>query len=147
MDNKQPDVRATITALYSDYQSRHLDKVLDGLPEDFCFEWASDPATARYSGICHGKSELVEQLNDIAANFEFNAYRPMHILVDGDRAAAELELELTSIGSGVTRRKFSARIAHFWEFTNGRPTKLVEYMDTALIASESGPRSNAQRDA
>ena len=104
MDTKQPVVRAAITPLYRDYESRELGKVLDGLPEDFCFEWASDPATARYAGICHGKAELLAQLNDIGANFDFNAYRAVNILVDGNRAAAELELELTSIGNGVTRR-------------------------------------------
>ena len=147
MDTKQPDVRAAITALYRDYESRQLDKVLDGLPENFCFEWASDPATARYAGICHGKAELLAQLNDIGENFNFDEYRAVNILVDGNRAAAELELKLTPIGNGVTRRQFSARIAHFWEFKDGIPIHLVEYMDTALIASESGQRSAAHRNA
>jgi ketosteroid isomerase-like protein len=138
MDTGQMDLRQTITQLYRDYESRNLDKILDALPEDFCFEWASDPGTARYAGICHGKGELVEQLKDIAANFVFNAYRPMNILVDGDSAAAQLQLDLTSVTTG---RRFSARIAHFWSFRDGAPIHLVEYMDTALIASESGPRS------
>lgn len=142
MDIKQADVRHTITQLYRDYESRNLDKVLDGLPDDFCFEWASDPGTARFSGTCHGKRELVEQLKDIAANFLFNAYRPLNILVDGDSAAAQLQLDLTSVR---TDRRFSARIAHFWSFKDGAPIHLVEYMDTALIASESGARSEALR--
>jgi len=94
--------------------------------------------------VCHGKGELVEQLKDIAANFQFNAYRPTNILVDGDRAAAELQLDLTSVSTG---RRFSARIAHFWSFKGGVPTLLVEYMDTALIASESGAPSKVHGDA
>ena len=56
------------------------------------------------------------------------------ILVDGDHAAAELELELTSVK---TRQLFPAKIAHFWSFEDGIPVHLVEYMDTALIASHS----------
>jgi ketosteroid isomerase-like protein len=137
MATNQADLRQTITQLYRDYESRDLNRILAALPDDFCFEWASDPNTARFSGICYGKDELVEQLNDIAANFEFNEYRPLNILVDGDSAAAQLQLVLTS---KKTRRQFSARIAHFWRFRDGVPMHLVEYMDTALIASESGAR-------
>jgi len=59
---------------------------------------------------------------------------PTEILVDGDRAAAQLQLDLTS---AKTRQRFSARIAHFWSFEDGIPVYLVEYMDTALIANQS----------
>jgi ketosteroid isomerase-like protein len=138
------DTRETITQLYRDYESRDMAKVLNGLPDDFCFEWASDPRTARYTGICHGKAELLAALTDIGANFQFNAYRAVNILVDGDRAAAELELDLTS---QLTGRRFSAKLAHFWQFKDGVPTHLIEYQDTALIASESGARSSAHRNA
>lgn len=62
----------------------------------------------------------------------FHSYRPTTILVDGDHAAAELEL--TSVK---TRQRFPAKIAHFWSFEDGIPVHLVEYMDTALIASHS----------
>jgi ketosteroid isomerase-like protein len=57
----------------------------------------------------------------------------VNILVDGDRAAAELEVEWTS---KTTRQRFRARLAHFWSFEDGVPVSLVEYMDTALIASQ-----------
>ena len=136
MTTNQTDLRQTITQLYRYYEKRDLDSILAALPNDFCFEWASDPRTARFSGICRGKGELVEQLSDIAANFQFNSYRPLNILVDGDSAAAQLQLDLTSLTTG---HQFSARIAHFWSFRDGVPIHLVEYMDTALIASESGP--------
>ena len=128
------DIRHTVTQLYRDYETRDLNKVLNGLPDNFCFEWASDPSTARYAGVCHTKGELLRRLADIATNFEFHSYRPTNILVDGDHAAAELQLDLTSVK---TRQRFSARIAHFWSFEDGIPVHLVEYMDTALIASQS----------
>jgi ketosteroid isomerase-like protein len=135
MGLKQMDLQQTVAQLYRDYESRNLSRVIDALPDDFCFEWPFDPATARYSGTCHSKAELLEQLKDIAENFQFNAYRATDILVDGDRAAAQLELDLTSVKTG---RRFSTRIAHFWQFKDGIPVHLVEYTDTALIASESG---------
>jgi ketosteroid isomerase-like protein len=112
-----------------------MDNILASLPDDFCFEWPFDPRTARYPGICHTKAELLEQLNDIAKNFQFDAYRATDILVDGDRAAAQLQLDLTSVKTG---HRFSTRIAHFWSFRDGSPVHLVEYTDTELIAQESG---------
>src|SRR4029079_12092530 len=110
------------------------DNILASLPDDFRFEWPFDPSTARYAGDFRSKADLLEQLKDIAGNFQFNAYRPTDILVDGDRAAAQLQLDLTSLKTG---HRFSMRIAHFWLFKDGTPVHLVEYTDTALVAKES----------
>jgi ketosteroid isomerase-like protein len=130
------DIRPTITQLYRDYESRDVEKILAALPDDFVFEWSFDPSTARYPGICCNKHELVQHLTDIAQNFQFHAYQATNILVDGDRAAAELQLDLTSLTTG---RRFSTTIAHFWSFKDGIPVRLVEYMDTALVARQSAP--------
>ena len=129
------DTREAITELYRDYESRDLNRIMDRLPDNFRFEWASDSGTPRYARVCHTKNDLVERLQEIASHFEFHSYRPTKILVDGDYAAAELQLELTSVKTG---QRFPARIAHFWSFKDGIPVHLVEYMDTALIASQSG---------
>ena len=130
------DIRQTITQLYRDYESRNLSNILASLPDDFCFEWPFDPSTARYAGICRNKDELIAHLTDISANFQFNAYHATNILVDGDRAAAQLQLDLTSKKTG---RRFPATIAHFWVFRDGVPVHLVEYMDTAVMAEQSTP--------
>ena len=125
------DTRQTITQLYRDYENRDLEKILAALPDDFVFEWSHDPSTARYPGICHNKHELLQHLTDIAANFQFAAYHATTILVDGDRAAAQLRADVTSVATG---RSFPVMIAHFWSFKDGIPVHLVEYMDTALVA-------------
>jgi ketosteroid isomerase-like protein len=107
------DTRQTITQLYRDYENRDLEKILAALPDDFVFEWPHDPSTARYPGICHNKDELLHHLTDIAASFQFTAYHATNILVDGDRAAAQLQADVTSVATG---RSFPAMIAHFWSF-------------------------------
>ena len=129
------DTRQTITQLYRDYESGNLGNIMASLPDDFRFEWPFEPATARYSGIRHSKRELLAQLEDMRKDFTFNAYRATSILVDGDRAAAQLEADVTSVATG---RRFTTRIAHFWSFKDGVPVHLVEYTDTALIAHEAG---------
>ena len=134
----------TITSLYRDYESGDLAKVLNGLPDDFRFEWPFDPDTARFSGICRNKTELVAQLNEMAASFQFNRYHAVNILVDGDRAAVQVEVDLTSKKTG---RRFSTTIAHFWWFEDGIPVRLVEYVDTALTASESYGKSDTATDS
>ena len=128
------DVRQSVTQLYRAYESGDVAKIMDGLPDNFCFEWESDPDTPpSYTRACNTKHELAERMREIAEKFEFHSYRPMNILVDGDRAAAELQVELTSRTTG---QRFRARVAHFWSFEDGIPVSLVEYMDTALIASQ-----------
>jgi ketosteroid isomerase-like protein len=128
------DVRQTVTQLYRAYESGDVAKIMDGLPDNFCFEWESDPDTPpSYTRACKTKYELAERMREIAEKFEFHSYRPTNILVDGDHAAAELQVELTSRTTG---QRFRARVAHFWSFEDGIPVSLVEYMDTALMASQ-----------
>jgi len=129
--------------LYRDYENRDLEKILAALPDDFVFEWPHDPSTNGYpdAGICRSKGELVQHLEAIGRNFQFNAYHATNILVDGDRAAAQLQLDLTSSRTG---RRFPATIAHFWSFKDGIPVHLVEYMDSAVMARHSTP---AESDA
>jgi ketosteroid isomerase-like protein len=130
------DTRQTITQIYRDYENGDVAKILAALPDNFVFEFTSDPSMARYAGMCRTKDELVQHLQNIAEYFQFNGYRATNILVDGSRAAAEVQVDLTSKASG---RRFSATIAHFWSFEQGIPVRLVEYMDSAWIASQSAP--------
>ena len=128
------DVRQTVTQLYRDYERGNVARIMDGLPANFRFEWESDRDTPpTYTRACNSKYELAERMGEIAEKFEFHSYRPTNILVDGDHAAAELQVELTSKSTG---QRFRARVAHFWSFDGGVPVSLVEYMDTALIASQ-----------
>ena len=129
------DIRQTVTRLYRAYESGDAAKILDGLPNDFLFEWASDLGTPPYAGVCRSKHELITRLAHIGEKFEFHSYRATNILVDGDRAAAQLEVDVTS---RATRQRFPTKIAHFWTFKDGIPVHLVEYMDTALVAQHTG---------
>lgn len=80
------------------------------LPEDFSFHWPVDEKVAKYAGNYSTKTDLLVQLSDLADNFEFNKYKAVNILVDGNRAAAQVELNLTSKKTGDS---FDATLAHF----------------------------------
>jgi ketosteroid isomerase-like protein len=128
------DIRQMVTHLYRDYESGNIARIMDGLPDDFHFEWESDRDTPpSYARVCNTKFELAERIGEIAKQFEFHSYHPTNVLVDGDQAAAQLEVEWTSRTTG---QRFRARLAHFWSFEDGVPVSLVEYMDTALVASQ-----------
>ena len=131
------DIRQTITQLYRDYESGHPEQALTALPDEFVFEFTSDPSMARDAGVCRGKHELVQHLSTIAEHFQFNGYHATNILVDGSRAAAQIDVDLTFKATG---RRFSTTLAHFWRFEDGIPVHLVEYMDSAMIASHCAPR-------
>ena len=77
---------------------------------------------------------FVERLEDLAKNFKFNAYRPTSIMVDGECAAAQMHIDLTSEKTG---ERFEMKAAHFWTFEEKKPVHLVEYFDSALIAKQS----------
>ena len=124
------DVRQTITQLYRDYESGNMEKILAVLPDDFVFEFPSDPSMARDAGLCRSKDELLQHLGTIAQHFQFTSYHATTILVDGNNAAAQVQVGLTFKPNG---RNFSTTIAHFWSFSDGVPVRLVEYMDTALV--------------
>ena len=128
------DIRQTITQLYRDYENGHAEQILAALPNDFVFEFTSDPSTGRDAGVCRSKDELVRHLGNVASYIQFNSYHPTNILVDGSQAAAQIQVDLTYRTTG---RRFSTSIAHFWSFEDGIPVHLVEYMDSALIARQS----------
>lgn len=130
------DVRRMITQLYRDYEQKNFDSILAALPDDFTFEFPFEPSTHRFTGICRSKDELLQHLKDIRTTVAFNSYHATNILVDGDRAAAQLDVDLTSS----TGDRFSTTIAHFWTFKDGVPVHLVEYMDTGLVARHCAPR-------
>jgi len=130
------DIRQTITQLYRDYERKDFDSILAALPDDFTFEFSFEPSTHKFAGICRGKGELIAHLHDVRNSFQFTAYHATNILVDGDRAAAEVAVEVTPAAND---RSFSTTIAHFWTFQDGIPVRLVEYMDTALVARKSAP--------
>lgn len=131
-------IRDTIKQIYTYYADRELDKLLDFLPDDFSLHWPYDAKVARYAGLYSSKNSLAEQLQDLADNFEFHSYTATNILVDGDRAAAQVDLEMTAKNCGT---KISATLAHFWEFENGQPIRVTEYNDSALLTHYAVARS------
>lgn len=125
-------IKKVVEQLYKDYENRDLPKVLDALSDDFSFEWPVDPRNLRFAGEFRGKDEFVKWLEELARNFEFNAFRPTKIVVEGETAAAQLLMDLTSAHTG---ERFEMKAAHFWLFEDGKPVRLTEYFDSALIAN------------
>src|SRR5690242_17151821 len=103
------DTRQTITQLYKDYERKDFASILATLPDDFVFEFPYEPSTHKFTGICRSKGELIEHLTDIRTNYHFTSYHATTILVDGDHAAAQVDVDLTSS----TGNRFSTTIAHF----------------------------------
>jgi ketosteroid isomerase-like protein len=127
-------MRTKLQKLYTDYENRDTQAVLDALPDDFCFSWPTDANSCAYTGDCRGKQEFLAALQDLAESFEFNSYKLVDLIVEGNRAAAQLEANMTSNKTGTA---FNSKISHFWTFEQGEPRKLVEYLDSALIMEHS----------
>jgi ketosteroid isomerase-like protein len=127
-------IRGTVDQIYRDYENRNIEGIFAAIPDDFCFEWPFDAKFARYTGVCNCKKDLFGKLEDLANNFEFNSYAATNIIVEDNKVAAQVELNLTSKKTGET---FDATIAHFWTFEDEKPISLIEYMDTAMMKHQS----------
>ena len=127
-------LKSVVEQIYQDYEDRNLQNVVDALPDEFCFEWPVNSGNHRYMGVCEGKQAFVDKMDEVAKDFEFHAYRPSKIVVDGETVAAQIQVALTSVHSG---QKIDMQAAHFWTFKQGKPVKLTEYFDSALIEKHS----------
>ena len=127
-------IQHTIEHIYKHYENRDFEGLMSLLPDGFCFEWPADKKSSRYAGRYSTKKALLSQLEDLANNFEFNAYKATNILIDGNKAAAQVQLNLTSKKNHQT---FDATLAHFWVFENQTPMQVTEYIDSALLTYHS----------
>ncbi|PSJ58411.1 nuclear transport factor 2 family protein [Kumtagia ephedrae] len=122
----------TVKAIYELYGAGDMDGALKYCDEDVCFDWPVDQTLVRFGGHCKGRDAFRARLAELHRTYDYHAFRPAAFLADGDRVAAQIEVELTHRGSG---RRFQMRSAHFWTVLDGRATELLEYYDTALIAA------------
>ena len=129
------DIRQTIIDCYAAYEARDLEEAMKPFADNVCFEWTADPKHSRYSGCSNGREQMMDMLVTLAEQFEFLEYKLVDLIVEGNKAAARVEMTLKSRRTEETITNHSG---HFWCFEDGRCIELTEYFDTSLIAAHSG---------
>lgn len=122
--------RQFLEDMYAAYDRGETAKVEAALDDGFVFVWPTEPTLTRLSGMAHGKPHFLEKIAAVHAEFEYLSFKPVEILIDGDRAAARIEMKLKRRDNG---RVLDTYAAHFITIRNGKVVELVEYFDTALV--------------
>jgi len=122
--------RETVEAAYTAYANRDLDAMLDRFDEDLKVVVHPDNPSTKLCGIFDGRAAFADHLAELARDWDFHAYEPLEILVDGDRVATRVRLELSDRRTG---QRFVTEIADFMTVRNGRIVALQEFRDTAVI--------------
>ena len=121
---------ALIGRIYELYAAGDIDGTLAHCSDDFDYDWPFEPSLAWASGRCSGKDAFRARLAQLRDRYDYHLFRLVSLFGEGDRAAAQVEVELTHRGTG---RRFRMVIGHFWKVREGKATELIEYFDGALV--------------
>ncbi len=121
-----------VKQIYADYAAGNMEGALGRCSDDFRFCWKADPALTRFSGQSIGAAGFVEKVGSVHKDYEYHAFRPLAIFGDGDRVAAQVEIDFSRRDTGERR---IMEIAHFWTLRGGKAVELLEYYDTAAVAA------------
>lgn len=124
------DNRKLIEDMYAAYDRGDQNTVLDALDDALVFTWPTESSLTKLSGSVQGKSSFLERIKELHDEFEYLSFKPIDILVDGDRAAVRVQMQLKRRDNG---RPLDTHAAHFLTLRNGKVAELIEYFDTALV--------------
>ncbi|MFI0842458.1 nuclear transport factor 2 family protein [Mesorhizobium sp. IMUNJ 23232] len=121
----------TVKKIYELYAAGDLEGTMNLCAPDVRFVWKADPGFTRFCGTQAGLEQFRRRLDHLHEVFDYNSFRVVSIFGDGERVAAETEIEMTHKGSN---KRMRLENAHFWTVKDGKVTELTEYYDTALVA-------------
>ncbi|GEP00468.1 nuclear transport factor 2 family protein [Methylobacterium haplocladii] len=101
---------------------------------DALLELFDDDAVFTVVGLgpgARGKDAIRTALNGLIEQFEFVAWTPIEIVVNGDEIAVRHRLEARHTATG---RTAETETSEFLSMKDGRCRSLTQYTDTALVA-------------
>lgn len=114
------------------YDARNMERVADLVAEDVHYKISAAPDCGPYLADCHCKADFFEAVGKIRADWEIASYKIADMIVQGDRAAVQIAIEMTSRHTGVKRAN---GLALFATVREGQITEIIEYHDTKMVAT------------
>lgn len=129
--------REVIEKAYAHYGAGRLGEAFSACADDFRFSWVADPNLVRHTAAGVDRIAFLQRVDSLHALYIYHSFEHSDLIVDGERVAAQVVIDMTHRESG---RRFLMPCAHFWTVRGEEIVELVEYFDTALAASlEGGP--------
>jgi ketosteroid isomerase-like protein len=124
-----------IKQIYAHQARGDVDAVVANCHEDVHFFWVATQEVNPQSGGFTGREALKGQMQGLHDLFVYRSFVPVDFIAVGDRVASRAEIHMTRRSTG---REFMVPTADFWTIRDGKVAELIEYYDTALIASVLG---------
>jgi uncharacterized protein len=121
------NLRGRIIDLYAAYAKGHTDFVLNSIDDDVDFVSYAPTDIFPYLGHHRGKAAFADVMRTAQATFEFLAYKPVFLVVEGNDAATMISMKVRQLSTDRTIRMF---VADFLRFRDGRIYEFRQFMDT-----------------
>ena len=123
---------STVRQAVEAYDAGDLEQVAALIAEDVHYKINSVPDCGPYLADCHCKTDFFDAVGNIRADWEIDSYKIADMIVQGDRAAVQIAIEMTSKHTGTPR---SNGLALFLTVRDGQLSEIIEYHDTKLVAT------------
>lgn len=123
-------ISAILNDYYDAWRAQDLDWLATYLPDDFCHTMHLPQDIYRDAGVRQGKRQVIERWHRYVPQCEFLRYDFCALLINKDRAAAEISFVYRHRETGVTLETTKANL---WTFEAGWPTRLTEYYDMSGV--------------
>jgi ketosteroid isomerase-like protein len=120
-------IEATLRALYAARQAGDCDGILRHMTPDASYAMMGDPGASPVAGRHQGDA-LCQAMTTLVTLFPARHMHLASIVIDGDRAAIEVEARLAF---GPTGEEFDTRWASLFTFRDGKIAEVREFIDTA----------------
>jgi|ERR1700722_2853683 ketosteroid isomerase-like protein len=128
--------RASVEKLIEDMHAMRAAKDLDAIERvfkpDAVFQLVGSPATFPGAGRAEGHDQLRASIGLLIAAFDFVDRTMVASVIEDDKAAVHWRLKVKYNPTGEV---FETEIFELWTFDHGRVASLVQFCDTALVAS------------
>jgi ketosteroid isomerase-like protein len=128
--------RASIEKIIQDAYAARAAKDLDALARIFkadgVFHLAGSPATFPGAVRSEGEAQLRSSLSSLIREFDFLEQTLLTSVIEDNKAAMHSRVKVKHNSSGKT---FVTEVIDLWTLDGGRVASLLQFCDTALVAS------------
>ena len=124
------DAKAVIEGAYAAWQARNLPALMPLLADDIVFALHVPADVLPIGGETRGKTAVAAVLQGLLDGYDFLAYDPSPLTVDGARVESDVRFQYRQNATGEV---IASRLHHRWSTADGKVTRLEEWHDLPTV--------------
>ena len=125
-------IEKIVTNAYAARAAKDLDAIATIFKPDASFHIVGSPATFPAAGQAVGEAQLRAAIGSLIQTFDFLDQKMLTSVIEDNKAAVHWRVRVKHNPSGKT---FETELLDVWTVDGGRVASLVQFCDTALVAS------------